>query len=121
MCSVVTTPREPRRGPRPNVAQGLDYGRAGAIVAAVALVSSYELLMMTAGVTSRIRVFDVAHGDDPMQSQVSEVFAGEVAAGRVPSVRAIRARLHVSSQGAAGLYVPDGFCRRIGPGKSRSG
>jgi hypothetical protein len=34
-------------------------------------------------------------GDDPFQAQAAEEFAGEVAAGRVPSVRMIRARLHV--------------------------
>jgi len=32
---------------------------------------------------------------DPLQAQAAEAFAGEVAAGRVPSVRAIRARLDV--------------------------
>ena len=32
---------------------------------------------------------------DPLQSQAAQAFAVELAAGRVPSVRAIRARLHV--------------------------
>ena len=36
-----------------------------------------------------------AHGDGPLQAQAAEAFAGKVAAGRVPSVRTIRARLHV--------------------------
>ena len=32
---------------------------------------------------------------DPLQVRAAQVFAVELAAGRVPSVRAIRARLHV--------------------------
>jgi hypothetical protein len=36
-----------------------------------------------------------ASGEDPLQAQAAEAFAGEVAAGRVPSVRTICARLHV--------------------------
>jgi hypothetical protein len=32
--------------------------------------------------------------------RAAQVFAGELAAGRVPSVRAIRARLHVGQQQA---------------------
>jgi hypothetical protein len=32
---------------------------------------------------------------DPLQVQAAQAFAVELAAGRVPSVRAIRARLHV--------------------------
>jgi hypothetical protein len=32
---------------------------------------------------------------DPLQVQAAQAFAGELAAGRVPSVRAIRGRLHV--------------------------
>ena len=31
---------------------------------------------------------------DPLQVRAAQAFAGELAAGRVPSVRAIRARLH---------------------------
>jgi hypothetical protein len=36
-----------------------------------------------------------APDSDPLQAQAAKAFAGEVAAGRVPSVRIIRARLHV--------------------------
>jgi hypothetical protein len=88
-----------------NVAHGLGHGLAGAAVAAwpaVALVGSYELLMMIirsaqlpgagtalGGAPARMP------GTDPLQAQAARVFAGELAAGRVPSVRAIRARLHV--------------------------
>ena len=68
---------------------------------AVALVGSHELLMVI------IRSIQVpadtaagpgasgALGDDPLQVQAAEEFAGEVAPGRVPSVRVIRARLYV--------------------------
>jgi Protein of unknown function (DUF2637) len=34
-------------------------------------------------------------GDDSLQAQAAKAFAGEVTAGRVPSVRVIRSRLHV--------------------------
>jgi hypothetical protein len=87
-----------------NVAHGLGHGPSGAAVAAwpaVALVGSYELLMViirsgqapedpAAGLAA-----SGAPGDDPVQAQAAEEFAGEVAAGRVPSIRVIRARLHV--------------------------
>jgi hypothetical protein len=87
-----------------NVAHGLGHGQSGAVVAAwpaVALVGSYELLMViirshqvpaaTAGGPGALG----APGDDPLQAPAAEEFAGEVAARRVPSVRMIRARLHV--------------------------
>lgn len=87
-----------------NVAHGLGRGPYGALVAAwpaVALVGSYELLMVIirsaqapAGTVAGPGASG-APGDDPFQAQAAEAFAGEVAAGRVPSVRAIRARLHV--------------------------
>ncbi len=86
-----------------NVAHGLGGGPFGAVVAAwpaVALVGSYELLMVIirsarapAGTAAGPGACG-APGDDPFQAQAKE-FAGEVAAGRVPPVRAIRARLHV--------------------------
>jgi hypothetical protein len=85
-------------------AHGLGHGPTGAVVAAwpaVALVGSYELLMMI--IRSAHAPADPAAepgafaglGGDPLQAQAAEEFAGEVAAGCVPSVRAIRARLHV--------------------------
>jgi Protein of unknown function (DUF2637) len=87
-----------------NVAHGLGHGPSGAVVAAwpaVALVSSYELLMVIirsgqvpAG-TAAGPGASGAPGDGPLQAQAAEAFAGEVAAGRVPSVRMIRARLYV--------------------------
>jgi hypothetical protein len=66
-----------------NVAHGLGHGLTGAAVAAwpaVALVGSNELLMM------------VIRGS---QVPAAEVFAEQLAADRIPSIRAIRAQLHV--------------------------
>ena len=68
---------------------------------AVALVGSYELLMVI--IRSAQAPEGTAPGagasgapsDDPFQARAAVEFAGEVAAGRVPSVRMIRARLHV--------------------------
>ena len=87
-----------------NVAHGLGHGPSGAVVAAwpaVALVGSYELLMVIirsgrvpAGTAAGPGASGVA-GSDPLRAQAAGEFAGEVAAGRVPSVRVIRARLHV--------------------------
>jgi hypothetical protein len=88
-----------------NVAHGLGHGPTGAVVAAwpaVALVGSYELLMVIiraaqvpAAAAVESGASDGAPDDGLLQAQAAEAFAGEVAAGRVPSVRAIRARLHV--------------------------
>jgi hypothetical protein len=87
-----------------NVAHGLGEGPVGAVVGpwpAVALVGSYELLMVIihsaqtpVGALAGSGTSGAA-GGDPLQAQAAEEFAGEVAAGRVPSVRMIRARLHV--------------------------
>jgi hypothetical protein len=91
-----------------NVAHGLGHGPIGAAVAAwpaVALVGSYELLMMVirssqipADVTSGSE-----HGADPLQETAAEVFAEQLAADRVPSIRAIRAQLHVGQPRAQRL------------------
>jgi hypothetical protein len=84
-----------------NVAHGLGHGPIGAAVAAwpaVALVGSYELLMMFIR-TAQVMAHTAATGGipdaDPMQVQAAQLFADDLAAARVPSVRAIRARLHV--------------------------
>jgi hypothetical protein len=87
-----------------NVAHGLGEGPVGAAVGAwpaVALVGSYELLMviirsaqLPAGAAEVSGVPDAAPGDGPVQAQAARAFANDVAAGRVPSGRAIRARLH---------------------------
>jgi hypothetical protein len=84
-----------------NVAHGLVHGPVKAMVAAwpaVALVGSYELLMMiirSAQVQPATSEEPVVPDADPMQVQAAQLFADDLAADRVPSVRAIRARLHV--------------------------
>ena len=90
-----------------NVAHGLGHGPVGAVVAAwpaIALVGSYEL---SPGVLSSQAAPDSATGSagipDPLQEQAAEVFADQLAADRVPSVRAIRARLHVGQPRAQRL------------------
>jgi Protein of unknown function (DUF2637) len=83
-----------------NVAHGLGHGLTGAAVAAwpaVALVGSYELLMLVIR-GSQVPVgwaLGSADNADPLQEQAVRVFAEQLAADRVPSIRAIRAQLHV--------------------------
>jgi Protein of unknown function (DUF2637) len=88
-----------------NVAHGLGHGPVGAAVAAwpaVALVGSYELLMMIvrgtqqpAGDVSPETVEAPAGVPDALQAKAAEEFADDVTAGRMPSIRTIRAKLHV--------------------------
>jgi hypothetical protein len=88
-----------------NVAHGLGHGPTGAAVAAwpaLALVGSYELLMMIIrGVQHPARDVSpemeqaTAGVPDALQAQAAEEFADDVSAGRMPSIRTIRARLHV--------------------------
>jgi hypothetical protein len=98
-----------------NVAHGLGHGPVGAAVGAwpaVALVGSYELLMMV--IRSSQAAPDSASGSagarDPLQEAAAELFADHLAADRVPSVRAIRARLHVGQPRAQRLrdYLASG-------------
>jgi len=83
-----------------NVVHGLGHGLIGAAVAAwpaVALVGSYELLMMVIR-SSQAQAGgrpEGGHEADPLLEQASELFAGHLAAARVPSIRVIRAQLHV--------------------------
>jgi hypothetical protein len=93
-----------------NVAHGLGHGMIGAAVAAwpaVALVGSYELLMMiirgTQMPTAVPRPHDGASVIDPLGEQAAVVFAADLAVDRVPSVRAIRAALHVGQPRAQRL------------------
>jgi hypothetical protein len=51
------------------------------------------------------RVPECMPDTDPLQVQASHAFAVELAAGRVPSVRAIRARLHVGRPRAQRVRV----------------
>jgi hypothetical protein len=93
-----------------NVAHGLGHGPVGAAVAAwpaVALVGSYELLM-TVIRSSQAPPSGASAGagipiPDPLQGEAAEVFAGHLAADRIPSIRAIRAQLHVGQPRAQRL------------------
>lgn len=55
------------------------------------------------------------HDMDPLQEQAAELFAGQLAADRVPSVRAIRAELHVGQTRAQRLrdYLAAGAARPV--------
>jgi hypothetical protein len=93
-----------------NVAHGLGHGLIGAAVAAwpaVALVGSYELLMM---IIRGVQAPAAAPGPqddvpvtDPLRERAAAVFAADLAADRVPSIRAIRATLHVGQPRAQRL------------------
>ena len=91
-----------------NVAHGLGHGLIGASVAAwpaVALVGSYELLMMVIR-GSQVPVQDKpdsGHEADPLQEQAAELFAEQLATDSVPSIRAIRAQFHVGQPRARRL------------------
>jgi hypothetical protein len=80
---------------------------------AVALVGSYELFMTIIRGTGQpdVRVSEAEQvavsGADPLRVQAAEVFAADVAAGRLPSIRAIRSRLRVGQPRAqqVGAYL----------------
>lgn len=81
-----------------------------AALQAVGLVGSYELLMMIIraaqlpGTGEALRgIFERSPDPDPLQAEAVQAFAAELAAGRVPSVRMIRARLHVGQPRAQRL------------------
>ena len=102
-----------------NAAHELGHGPVGAAVAAwpaVAPVGSYELLMMV--IRSSQAVPDALSGSadnpDPLGEQAVEIFADQLAADRVPSVRAIRAQLHVGQPRAPRLrdYLAAGAASR---------
>jgi len=81
-----------------NVAHGLGHGLIGAAVAAwpaVALVGSYELLMMVIRGARVLVEAPTIRDNDPLQEEAAEVFADDLAADRVPSIRSIRTRLHI--------------------------
>jgi hypothetical protein len=72
-------------------------GAAVAAWPAVALVGSYELLMLI--IRSAQEVVEIparpngGPDADPVREQATRVFAGDLAATRVPSMRAIRGQL----------------------------
>jgi hypothetical protein len=85
-----------------NVAHGLGHGPVGAAVAAwpaVALVGSYELLMMV--IRGSQGLPDDVSGSpsipDPLSGQAVEVFADQLAADRVPSASARSVRNSTSA------------------------
>jgi hypothetical protein len=91
-----------------NVAHGLGHGPAGAAVAAwpaVALVGSYELLMMVirSSQVPAASTRGTGRDVDPLREQAGELSAAQLAADRIPSVRAIRAQLHVGQPRAQRL------------------
>ena len=91
-----------------NVAHGLGHGPIGAAVAAwpaVALIGLYELLIMVIRnpQTPRDDTCRVGINADPLRERAAEVFAEQLAADRVPSIRAIRAQFHVGQPRAQRL------------------
>jgi hypothetical protein len=90
-----------------NVAHGLGHGVIGSAVSAwpaVALVGSYELLMtVIRGSQAAPGGVSSAGNPDPLGEQAAEMFADQLAADRVPSIRAIRAQLHVGQPRAQRL------------------
>lgn len=74
---------------------------------AVALVGSYELLMVIVRGAQTRTVMPSTHADgyvtDPLRERAAVVFAADLAADRVPSIRAIRAALHVGQPRAQRL------------------
>jgi Protein of unknown function (DUF2637) len=93
-----------------NVAHGLGHGPVGAAVAAwpaVALVGSYELLMLVIRGAHQPTV-DVpaetaresAGMPDALRTRAFEEFAEDITSGRMPSIRTIRERLHVGQSRA---------------------
>jgi hypothetical protein len=92
-----------------NVAAGLAYGAAGALVAAwpaPALVISYELLMLV--IRTSVRAVPGAAPGEPAVTngvpghirEAQKVFAGQIAAGEIPTVRKIRSEMGVGSHRA---------------------
>jgi hypothetical protein len=102
-----------------NVAHGLGHGPVGAVVAAwpaVALIGSYELLMMVIRGSQAAPggISGSADSPDPLGEQAAEIFADQLAADRVPSIRAIRVQLHVGQPRAQRLrdYLAAGAAGR---------
>jgi hypothetical protein len=93
-------------------------GAAVAAWPAVALVGSYELLMMVIH-SSQVpadRTPETEHDTDPLQEQAAELFAEQLVADRVPSVHAIRAQLHVGQAWAQRLRdcLAAGAAKQVG-------
>lgn len=83
----------------------------------MALVGSYELLMMVIR-SSSPRACGAPGTQceaDPLQGHAAQLFAEQLAADRVPSVRAIRTQLHVGQVRAERLrdYLAAGAARPV--------
>jgi hypothetical protein len=113
---LLTRIAEPPATLAANVAHGLGHGPVGAAVAAwpaIALVGSYELFMTIIRgtrqpddrVSGAEHVFEAVSGTDPLRVQAVEVFADDVAAGRLLSIRAIRLRLRVGQSRAQQVWA----------------
>jgi hypothetical protein len=80
---------------------------AVAVWPAVALVGSYELLMMIIRGVQAPAAAPGAQDDvpatDPLRERAAVMFAADLAVDRVPSIRAIRAALHVGQPRAQRL------------------
>jgi hypothetical protein len=109
-----------------NIAHGLGHGPVGGAVGAwpaVALVGSYELLMMIIRSVQPEMLADGSAITDaptavpatgPLHVTAAEEFAAEVAAGRTPSIRVIRARLHVGQPRAQQVQAHLGALVKVG-------
>ena len=91
-----------------NVAHGLGDGPIGAAVAAwpaVALIDSYELLMLVirGSQISTDGSSGAEHEVDPLEAAAAKAFAEQLAADLVPSIRTIPAQLHVGQPRAQRL------------------
>jgi hypothetical protein len=107
-----------------NVAHVLGHGLTGAAVAAwpaVGLVGSYELLMMIIR-AAQLPGTDTAVGGapqcmpdaDPLQAEAAQAFAGELAAGRVPSARDPRPAARGAATCPAGTHAWPGSTAQAG-------
>jgi hypothetical protein len=92
------------------LAANVAHGIIGALVAAwpaIALVGSYELLMVIIRGAQQPTGASCEHDDgfvtDPLGERAAVLFASDLAAERVPSIRAIRAALHVGQPRAQRL------------------
>ena len=94
-------------------------GAAVAAWPAVALVGSYELLMViirgTQASADAPGPDDDGSVTDPLRERATVGLAAELAADRVPSIRAIRAQLHFGQARAQRLrdYLAAGAARRV--------
>lgn len=108
-----------------NVSHGIGDGLIGAAVGAwpaVALVGSYELLMVIIRSKQSVSVADTSGAVpriDPMQLRAAEEFAEEIAVGRTPSIRTIRARLLVGQPRAQRVQAHLGSLIEVGEAKER--